>query len=84
MRCEISALSEYLNAGFCVLSTGSKFFSGAPFSGLLLVPNQAKSYLSSQASVPGLGNYFAKDEVDEHLSPLGKQLPSWPVHEDSP
>ncbi len=76
MRCEISALSEYLNAGFCLLSTGSKFFSGAPFSGLLLLPNQAKSSLSSQESVPGLGNYFAKDEVDEQLTPFRDNLPT--------
>lgn len=76
MRCNKSFLSEYLNAGFCVLSTGSKFFAGAPFSGFLLLPTQEISYLSCQKSVAGLGSYFAKDEVDERLTALRENLPT--------
>jgi hypothetical protein len=76
MRCNESFLSECINAGFCVLSTGSKFFSGAPFSGFLLLPSQEASYLSCQKSVAGLGSYFAKDEVDERLTALRENLPT--------
>jgi hypothetical protein len=77
MRCNESFLSECINAGFCVLSTGSKFFSGAPFSGFLLLPTLEASYLSlCQESIAGLGSYFAKDEVEERLTALRENLPT--------
>ncbi|RKZ82258.1 MAG: hypothetical protein DRR19_20985 [Candidatus Parabeggiatoa sp. nov. 1] len=75
MRCNDSFLSEYLNAGFCVLGTGSKFFSGAPFSGFLLFPTK-EAFLSCEEFAGGLGNYFAKDEVDERLTTLKEALPT--------
>ncbi len=75
MRCETIAISKYLNAGFCVLCTGSKFFSGSPFSGLLLLPHQEESYFLTQEAVPNLGSYFAKDDVDERLGVLRNSLP---------
>jgi len=75
MRCEELAVSKFLNAGFCVLSTGSKFFAGAPFSGLVLLPTQEASLLCQDFTV-GLGNFFAKDETDERLTTLQKNLPN--------
>ncbi|RKZ90004.1 MAG: hypothetical protein DRR19_10900 [Candidatus Parabeggiatoa sp. nov. 1] len=75
MRCNESFLSEYLNAGFCVLGTGSKFFSGAPFSGFLLFPTGGY-LLSCEYIAVGLGRYFAKDEADERLSTLRENLPT--------
>jgi len=79
MRCEEFAVSKFMNAGFCVLSTGSKFLAGAPFSGVLMLPSQEASYLSScQESIAGLGRYFAKDEADERLTALREKLPTRP------
>nr|VFK68346.1 MAG: hypothetical protein BECKUNK1418G_GA0071005_12255 [Candidatus Kentron sp. UNK]VFK73601.1 MAG: hypothetical protein BECKUNK1418H_GA0071006_12275 [Candidatus Kentron sp. UNK] len=67
---------EYLNAGFCILGTGSKFFSGAPFSGFLLFPTAKRELLSCGDIAAGLGDYFARDEVDERLITLKEALPT--------
>jgi hypothetical protein len=75
MRCNESFLSDYLNAGFYVLGTGSKFFSGAPFSGVLLFPTK-EAVLSYEDFADGLSYYFATDEVDERLTTLKKALPT--------
>ena len=39
MRLGRTRLQKYLDRGYLVLVTGSKFFTGPPFSGALLVPS---------------------------------------------
>jgi len=51
-------LRWYLERGFPVLVTGSKFFTGAPFSGALLVPETLVERCAAIGEVPeGLGAY---------------------------
>src|SRR6185312_12919875 len=51
----------YLERGFPVLLTGSKFFTGAPFSGALLVPRDLVERCAAIAEVPdGLGAYTGR------------------------
>ncbi|MCE0484859.1 MAG: hypothetical protein LV479_11555 [Methylacidiphilales bacterium] len=40
MRLDLDELREYLKYGFLVIITGSKFFTGPPLSGAVLVPRQ--------------------------------------------
>lgn len=72
-RCDERGLNTFLNNGFCVLITGSKFYSGPPFSGALLLPE--KEALSLTRMAPGLGDYFARPEFDERLSEAREALP---------
>lgn len=75
-RLEKANLHRYLAHGFYVLITGSKFFTGPPFGGALLVPSQFQ-LTENGASLPdGFSDYFTRNEVPralrsraDHLSP---------------
>lgn len=68
LRCRLDIIKEYINQNFVVLITGSKFYTGPPFSGAVVLPLQAKleleNYLSSSNSgIVGLRDYLTKCDI---------------------
>ena len=58
MRLGGERLRHYLDQGFLVLATGSKYFTGPPFSGALLVPPRLASAIDAVEGAPaGLCDY---------------------------
>ena len=58
MRLGAARLRQYLDQGFLVLATGSKYFTGPPFSGALLMPPLLASAIDAIESAPaGLCDY---------------------------
>ncbi|MBA4149464.1 MAG: hypothetical protein H0X66_15230 [Verrucomicrobia bacterium] len=75
-RLEKANLHRYLAHGFCVLITGSKFFTGPPFCGALLVPSQF-DITGDHAPLPsGFSDYFTRNEVPEVLRSQAQHLSS--------
>jgi hypothetical protein len=61
-RISPDTLSAYLDHGFLVAVTGSKFLTGPTFSGALLVPGAAAERLRARLPRPGLRPYSARAE----------------------
>jgi hypothetical protein len=62
-RLSRARLAWYLDQGFLVLITGSKFFAGPPFCGALLIPDALRAAVGRIAEVPaGLADYTARDD----------------------
>lgn len=79
MRLGRDALMNYLEAGFMVLVTGSKFFTGAPFSGALLVPPPLADRAVTLPPFPrGLSHYSSQYDFPPAWSCLTHQLSSLP------
>jgi hypothetical protein len=77
-------LRSYLDQGFMVLITGSKFFTGAPFSGALLVPKELAVRCASLDRVPeGLHSYTSRADWPRSFPairaalPFGANIGSW-------
>ncbi|HEY1504541.1 MAG TPA: hypothetical protein VGF92_09590 [Stellaceae bacterium] len=69
-------LRWYLDRGFPVLITGSKFFTGAPFSGALLVPQNLVERCAAVGGVPeGLGAYTGQYDWPERFAGIRRGLP---------
>jgi len=63
MRLGRERLRAYLNRGYLVLITGSKFFGGPAFSGALLIPNGlARSLDQAETIMPGLFDYASRSD----------------------
>jgi hypothetical protein len=61
MRISPACLRDYLAQGYFVLSTGSKFFCGPPFSGALLIPQSLRNAIAAIDDIaPGLKAYSSK------------------------
>ncbi len=70
MRLGRTRLRKYLDRGYLVLITGSKFFTGPPFSGALLVPSAlAPDFDTTGDIAPGLLEYTSRSDWPK----------SWPV-----
>jgi hypothetical protein len=70
-------LAWYLDQGFLVLITGSKFFTGPPLSGALLVPDALQAMVARIADVPaGLADYTARDDWPAGFGRIREQLPA--------
>ncbi len=52
LRLERETVAAYLDHGFMVIVTGSKFFTGPPFAGALLIPPAMAARASAGASLP--------------------------------
>ncbi len=67
LRMDRSRLDEYLKLGFCITITGSKFYTGPPFCGALIVPKKytEKMKESTKPLPAGLKDYFYKSELIE-------------------
>lgn len=62
-RISIRMVNEYLKLGATVLLTGSKFYSGPPFSGALLIPAQLAGKIKQRETVmTGLADFFTRTE----------------------
>ena len=69
-------LRWYLERGFPVLLTGSKFFTGAPFSGAVLVPESLAARCASIDEVPeGLGAYTGQYDWPARFANIRGGLP---------
>jgi hypothetical protein len=75
-RLEKSNLHRYLSLGFCVLITGSKFFTGPPFCGALLVPSQFDVRGNDAALPQGFEDYFTRAEVPNSIRSRAQSLSS--------
>jgi hypothetical protein len=69
-------LRQYLDQGFLVLITGSKFFAGPPLSGVVIVPEQLRARIAADTQIPpGLADYSAAYDWPESLGGIREQLP---------
>ncbi len=76
MRLGRPRLRKYLDRGYMVIVTGSKFFTGPPFSGALLVPAGFSKALDAVTGVaPGLCEYSSRSDWPKNWSALRSRLP---------
>ncbi len=73
MRLSRAMLRNYLAAGFILLITGSKFFTGPPFSGAVIIPRRTLATLPGLISLPpGIAAYAtAADFADAFRDQTG-------------
>ena len=83
MRLSRQALRHYLECGFLLLITGSKFFTGPPFSGGLVLPPAMASRVDRLPPLPrGLADYTSRSDFPRrwrgltHGIPLGASVGS--------
>jgi len=77
MRLSRARLARYLEDGCMVLMTGSKFFTGPPFSGALLLPPAVAGVLAETQAVPaGLHDYTNAADWPAGFSGLRAALPA--------
>jgi hypothetical protein len=80
LRMDASAAGAWIDAGYWVALTGSKFLGGASFSGALLVPQCDAELLgaTSASLFPlGLGDYVSRSNFDSIFASLRQALPTW-------
>ena len=76
MRLGRARLRNYFDRNYFVIVTGSKFFTGPPFSGALLVPASRARDIDAIAGVPaGLFEYFARSDWPQNWPNLRAQFP---------
>ncbi len=79
MRLSRQRLAHYLAHGCIVLITGSKFFTGPPFSGAVLVPAPLAARMARIATVPGgLALYSNRYEFPAAWPGVRAALPATP------
>jgi len=76
MRLGRPRLRKYLERGYIVIVTGSKFFTGPPFSGALLVPAGFSNALDAVARIaPGLREYSGRGDWPKNWPALRSRFP---------
>ena len=79
MRLAPAQLGDYLARGYLVLATGSKFFTGPPFSGALLVPQEKAEAIDSIAMEPGgFSDYATRPDWPRRWHALRMGFPATP------
>jgi hypothetical protein len=79
MRLDTDRLNSYLKQGFLVLITGSKFFTGAPFSGALVVPPAIARQVDRLPPFPaGFAEFATRYDFPPRWSYLASKLPDYP------
>jgi len=76
LRLDVKDINNYLNKGYILMVTGSKYFTGPPYAGALIVPKRIGDSIESVKAVlpSGLTEYFnrydwpANWECSRHLS----------------
>ncbi|HUI94290.1 MAG TPA: hypothetical protein VLX44_00930 [Xanthobacteraceae bacterium] len=77
LRLSRARLRWYLDRGFLVLVTGSKFFTGPPLSGGLIVPEALWARAARIGEVPaGLADYAARDDWPSGFAGIRDRLPA--------
>jgi len=74
-RLSARSVQAYLQLNAVVLITGSKFFTGPPFAGALLIPAAIARRLDVDALPAGLDAYFGRDEFPQHCK-AAAELPA--------
>jgi hypothetical protein len=68
MRTGRKRLKQYLEAGFMIAVTGSKFFTGPAFSGALILPPDVAHRLKNEQSLPsGFTDYFSSYDLPKRM-----------------
>jgi hypothetical protein len=75
-RLSARSVQAYLALDAVVLITGSKFFTGPPFAGALLLPEALARRLDHAALPEGLDAYFGRDEFPENCQAAASLPPS--------
>jgi len=76
MRLGRPRLKQYLDRGYLVIVTGSKFFTGPPFSGALLVPADLSNALEAASGIaPGLREYSSRSDWPTRWRSLRSNFP---------
>ncbi len=76
MRLGRTRLRKYLDRGYLVLVTGSKFFTGPPFSGALLVPSALAQEINTASDIaPGLLEYTSRSDWPKGWAALRSRFP---------
>jgi hypothetical protein len=76
MRSGRVRLRNYLDRGYMVIVTGSKFFTGPPFSGALLVPAALADDLDTATAIPsGLLEYSSRSDWPQNRPNLRSRFP---------
>jgi len=76
MRLGRARLRNYLDRGYMVIITGSKFFTGPPFSGALLVPSALAPALDGANTIPsGLLEYASRSDWPRNWPNLRSHFP---------
>jgi hypothetical protein len=79
MRLGAARLRSYLERGWMLLVTGSKYAMGPPFAGALLVPERLAAAIGEVPPLPpGFAQYFAQAEWPDAWRPLTAGLPERP------
>jgi hypothetical protein len=79
MRLSRRRLQTYLDRGYMVLITGSKYFTGPPFSGALLLPANVSAELDTLDEVaPGLLDYGSRYDWPKRWVTLRAQFKAAP------
>ena len=75
MRLSNHSLHQYLHHGFLVLMTGSKFFTGPPLAGALLVPPGLVTRIDRLQPFPtGMGGYCSRYDLPPRWTHLTSNL----------
>jgi len=75
MRVSFPAIRRYLRAGFMVLVSGSKFYTGPPFAGALIVPPDVAERVDRLPPLPsGMADYAAIHDVPKRWRALTSHL----------
>jgi hypothetical protein len=67
LRLDSKDINDYINKGYIVTITGSKYFTGPPYSGALIVPvevSKAKEF-TEETLAAGLSNYYNHSDWPE-------------------
>jgi hypothetical protein len=76
MRLGRARLRSYLDRGYWVIITGSKFFTGPPFSGALLIPSIFTPDIDSASNIPsGFFEYFCRSDWPQDWPSLRSHFP---------
>ena len=76
MRLGRARLRNYLDRGYWVIITGSKFFTGPPFSGALLVPAALAADIDAATDIPrGFFDYFGRSDWPRDWPNLRSHFP---------
>ena len=76
MRLGRPRLKQYLDRGYLVLVTGSKFFTGPPFSGALLVPADRSGTVDAIGEIaPGILHYSSRSDWPMRWQALRSRFP---------